>query len=181
MGSQYLRRDHSFNLSICILRSIKSNTSDSLADPDLLPVVMWMVTAFVSVVTEQGNIDQTLWGINLLLTSLATTMTVNALATGLLVFRILRVFRQVKSATTSDQISVGITGDTKLRSIIFVIIESGMALFVIQLARVLITIPSLAVTVAEGNAFQFIVSVHEMLNVVISSVIATLCLLITSI
>ena len=104
-------------------------------------------------------------------------MTVNALMTSLIVFKIFRVFREVKSITTSNEKSLGIThaGGRKFRSIIFIIIESGMALFAIQLARLVIaTTPFRFRTDAEGVIFDLIISIHEMLNVVISSVIVTL-------
>ena len=55
-------------------------------------------------------------------------MTVNTLMTGLIVFRILKVFQEVKSA------SGAITGRSTLHHVIFILIESGMALFSIQLA-----------------------------------------------
>ena len=101
-------------------------------------------------------------------------MAVNALTTGLIVFRIFEVFRQVKCNTTSEEKSLGITGGRKLRSVIFVIIESGMALFAIQLARVVLA------AILPGNSevqasYSLIVPIHEMLNVITSSVIATLC------
>ena len=63
-------------------------------------------------------------------------MAVNTLVTGLIVFRILKVFLEVKATVTSVERTLGSTRGTKLRHIIFVIIESGMALFAIQLVRV---------------------------------------------
>ena len=100
-------------------------------------------------------------------------MTVNALVTGLIVFRIFKVFREVKHVTTSDEKSLGVTGGGKLRSIIFIIIESGMALFAIQLARLVVAATG-ETTNAEADIYQLIVGIHEMLNVVISSVVVTL-------
>ena len=64
-------------------------------------------------------------------------MVVNALATGLIVFKILEVFLEIKA--TSVEGMLGSSGSLKLRRIIFIIIESGMALFAIQLVRVVIT------------------------------------------
>jgi hypothetical protein len=150
---------------------------DSLADLDLLPLVMWMA-GNGSVVIVQNEVDETVWGDRLNLTSLVTSMTVNALVTGLIVFKIFKVFREIKGVATSEDKSLGITHGNKLRSVIFIIIESGMALFAIQLARVVSTA---AVTDAAYYAFQFIVAIHEIVNVIISSVSITLCLLITSI
>ena len=89
--------------------------------------------------------------------------------------KIFKVFPEIKGVTTSEDKSLGITHGNKLRSVIFIIIESGMALFAIQLARVVSTA---AATDAAYYAFQFIGVIHEMVNVIIS-VIVTLCLLIT--
>ena len=44
----------------------------------------------------QGVFLTTMWGNALTLASLIASMTVNALATGLIVFRIFKVFREVK-------------------------------------------------------------------------------------
>ena len=62
-------------------------------------------------------------------TGLTASMAVNALMTGLIVFKILKMFLKVK--TTSDELTLGSSGGTKLQYIIFIIIESGMALFAI--------------------------------------------------
>jgi hypothetical protein len=134
----------------------------------------------------QNQVGETVWGLRLALASLITSMTVNALVTGLIVFKIFKVFRKVKSVTTLEDKSWGITqaDGNRLRSVTFIIIESGMALFAIQLARV---VTSALVTVLESSAsatfyaFELIVAIHEMVNVIISTVIVTLCLLITSI
>ena len=118
----------------------------------------------------QGKIETTTaWSNILLIASLAASMTVNGLVTGLIVFKIFKVFREVKD----------VTGGRKFRSIIFIIIESGMALFAIQLARLMMVaaIGLETTTIAKENSYLFylfIVGIHEMLNVVISSVIVTL-------
>jgi hypothetical protein len=106
---------------------------------------------------------------------LTTSMTVNALVTGLIVFRIARVFREVRSITTSEEKSLGVTGGEKLRSIIFVIVESGMTLFVVQLARLVLAPPELQ-TDPENEAYNIITCIHQMINVIISSVIVALYL-----
>ena len=76
----------------------------------------------------------------LTITSFAATMTVNGLVTGLIVFRILKVFLEVKAAqaSTSVERTLDSTGGTKLRHVIFVIIESGMMLLVIQLVSIVL-------------------------------------------
>ena len=137
---------------------------------------MWMASTG-AVVIVQDQVDSPVWGNRLVLTSLITSMTVNALVTGFIVFRIFKVFREVRSVTTSEDKSLGITHGNKLRSVTFIVIESGTALFAFQVARVGITISE---TDAAYYAFQFICSIHEMVNVIILSVIVTLCLLITS-
>ena len=151
---------------------------DSLADLDLLPLVMWLATGGSLVIVPNG-IDETDWGKKLVLTSLIMSMTVNALVTGLIVFKIFKVCQEDKSVSTTSEDKSFITRRNKLRSVTFIIIESGMALFAIQLARVVVSaIPD---TNAAYYAFQFIGVIHEMVNVIILSVILTSCLLITSI
>ena len=126
----------------------------------------------------QNEFLQTSWGNALTLASLVASMTVNALSTGLIVFRIFKVFRDAKNITTSDEESLGFTGGSKLRSVIFVIIESGMALLVIQLARVVLTIIDFDISSNEnvrGAAIDLILPIHEMFIVITSSVMAILC------
>ena len=115
----------------------------------------------------------TRWGNILSATCFAASMVVNALVTGLIVFKIFKVFREVKRNTTSDERSLGVTGGNKLRSVIFAIIESGMALLAIQLARLVIVAPGVT-TFAEEDVSLVMCSMHPMLNVIISSVIASL-------
>ena len=134
---------------------------------------MWIAANCSVFIVPQGQIYISTWGYVLCLASFTASMTVNALVTGLIVFRIFKVFREVKNVTTSNEKSLGITGGRKLRSIIFIIIESGMALFAIQLARLVIYATKLG-TDAEEDTYEFVVSIHEMLNVVISSVIVPL-------
>ena len=102
-------------------------------------------------------------------------MVVNALVTGLIVFKILKVFLEVKPASVEQTLgSLNSTRGPKLQRIIFIIIESGMALFAIQLARVVIT--SLAeLQVGLGSlslriASDFVITIHQALNVILRSV-----------
>ena len=81
-------------------------------------------------------------GQTLTVTSLTISLTVNAIVTGLIVFRILKVYCKVRPTSEEQDFSVAEPGG-KLRSIIFVIIESGMTMFSIQLIRVILTIPNL--------------------------------------
>ena len=98
------------------------------------------------------------------LTGFAASMAVNTLMTGLIVFRILKVFLVVNAASTSVERTLGSTGGTKFQHTIFIIIESGMALFVIQLVRiVLANLPSAA------PYTDFIIAINQMLNVITRS------------
>ena len=109
-------------------------------------------------------------------TALAASMVVNVLVTGLIVLKIHKVFLQVNATSVEQTLgSLSSTGGPKLRHIIFIIIESGMALFAIQLVRVVIssvaeyyqaeqTPPSLLI------ATNFVVVIHETLNVIIRPV-----------
>ena len=99
------------------------------------------------------------------------SMIVNALVTGLVVFRIFRVFRGVKGTYSSNEQTLGATGDRKLRSIIFILIESGMALFAIQLAWLTVSFILLKHTGVEGG-YLLILPIHQMLHVIVISVIA---------
>ena len=108
------------------------------------------------------------WGWTMTLTSLAATMTVNTLVTSLIVFKILQVFWEVKRSLGSFSSAAG---RPNYEHITFIIIESGMALFVIHLVRIVLTILFEANT-SEGIvlAFDLVVSFHQFLNVIISSV-----------
>ena len=139
---------------------------------------MWTTSSIRGDYIGQGTLLTTLWGNALTLASIIASMTVNALATGLIVFRIFKVFREVKDKITSDEKFVGFTGGRRLRSIIFIIIESGMILFAVQLARlVLSAMVEFSTSPTENTvaAYNVTIGIHEMLNVIISSVIVTLC------
>ena len=103
-------------------------------------------------------------------------MAVNTLMTGLIVFKILKVFFEVKGTMGSFRSTAR---RPNYRHIAFIIIESGMALFATHLARIVITIllqMETSYTHQVANAFRleyafpFIVSFHQMLNVIISFV-----------
>ena len=103
-------------------------------------------------------------------------MVVNALVTGLIVFKILKVFLEVKAATSGERTlgSLSSTGGPKLQHIIFIIIESGMALFAIQLIRVVITCLIDLYWQTETQLFsivlELVICIHQALNVIIKSV-----------
>ena len=91
-------------------------------------------------------------------------MAVNALVTGLIVFQILKVFFEVNPIFV--ELSLDSTAGTKLRHAMFVIIESGMALFVIQLIRIVLSIiEELSPSLVYGNILEHVIVIHQMLNV----------------
>ena len=61
-----------------------------------------------------------------------------------------------------DQTSGAGGAEAKLRSIILIIIESGMAMFIVQLIRVVFTI-------LNTDAVFLVIGIHEMFNVIILS------------
>jgi hypothetical protein len=107
------------------------------------------------------------WIPELEVTALVASMAVNALVTGLIVFKIVKVFLEVNATSSSVERTLGTTGGTKLRHIIFVIIESGMALLAIQVIRVVI---ALLPVQPIYNTVDFIAVTNQMFNVIIRSV-----------
>ena len=103
----------------------------------------------------------------MIITGLAASMAVNALMTGMIVFRILKATAGVEP--TSVERSLGSTKGNKFRHIMFVIIESGMALFAIQLVRFVLEF--ISVPVEQGLyllvAEDFVIVINQMLNVII--------------
>ena len=103
-------------------------------------------------------------------------MAVNALVTGLIVFRILKAYLEVTKATSVER-TLGSTAaaarrGTELRHIIFVIIESGMALFAIQLVRtVLYSLDSgspVPITKSQFRVvYECVIGISEMCTVII--------------
>ena len=132
-------------------------------------LAMWIVSgagpAFIGL-SGQAPFDIVTpdWGNPLLMAALTVSIAVNALVMGLIIFRIFKVFRQVKP--TSEERNLGASGGRALRRVIFVLIESGMALFSIQLVRLVLTPVT---TNAAYNAYPFVAGIHGMLNVIISN------------
>jgi len=151
MGMQYPCHDHSFDYNLLHLATWIGGVS----------VVPSSIVQGRFVVLGRRN--------KLIIASLILSMTVNFLVMGLIVFRIFEVFQQVKGITTSNGKNLGSTGGRKLWSIMSIIIESGMILFSIQLARVVVSV-SIQAT-ADFHAFDIIVGSHEMLNGITPTII----------
>ena len=130
---------------------------------------MWMVSATSQAKWEWFVPQNISWTTDLLVTCLALSLTVNAAVTGLIVFRIMKVYLVVKP-------TLGATGGgRKLRSIIVILIESGMALFAIQLVRLVLVVISQLVnsSSAAESIVVFFITIQQMLNVIIAPVIFT--------
>ena len=144
-------------------------------DFNLWFLAIWIAQGTAPLYRVQGQWETAMWTNILVLTGLTLSMTVNVLVTGLIVFRIFKIFQEVKSCTADDQI-LGVTGGRTLRRVIFILIESGMTLFSIQLTRFLVSIVYvLTGTNATHSAFIFIFGIHEMLNVIMKSLALLRC------
>ena len=99
------------------------------------------------------------------ITGLAVSMAVNALVTGLIVFKILKLFLEVSPILA--ELTLDSTGGSKLRHVMFVIIESGMALLGIQLIRLVFSILPMVWTI---DTSYYVIAINEMFNVIIRSV-----------
>ena len=106
--------------------------------------------------------------------SVAISMAVNALVTGLIVYRIFKVFQKVHQGSTSAEKSLGVIGGREYRSLIFVIIESGIALLAIQLTRFILMLPSFLKSTPINSNLKFVYAIHQMFNVSITLVIINL-------
>ena len=118
-----------------------------------------------------NNNDANYWPNTLFITALISSMAVNALVTGMIVFRILKVTEVIRP--TSVERTLGLTKGNKFRHIMFVIIESGMALFAIQLVRVVVafiqSVPVEKPILGLEAAYDIVVGINQMLNVIIQN------------
>jgi hypothetical protein len=101
-------------------------------------------------------------GYTVTLTSLGFSLIVNAIVMGLIVFRILKVYWKIGPNVNDQTLPIG-GAKGKFWSIIFIIIESGMAMFTVQLIRVVLTILNI-------DALYYIIGIHQMFNVIIRSI-----------
>ena len=125
----------------------------------------WLASRGAEVIEQ--DILEYLWGFILNLTGLAASMAVNTLSTGLIVFRILKVFLEYRP--TSVERTLGSTRGNIPHHVLFIIIESGMVLFAIQLVRVVITsLIAMDSDPAENliDGSQIVIGLHQMLNVI---------------
>ena len=117
------------------------------------------------------------WEFTIILTNLATSMAVNALMTGLIALKIFKVYLEVKPTSVdraldplSSTAAAAQARVNRLRQIVFIIIESGMALLAIQMVNVVLTILlGVQHTNAHGllDDLSLVLGIHSMLNVII--------------
>ena len=97
-----------------------------------------------------------------IVTSLVLPMITNAVVTGLIVFRIFKVYQHAKPILHNQ----GATFRSKVRPIIFMLIESGMLLFSIQLVRLIVGVVT---TTAANLVYQPVSIMQQMFYVIIMS------------
>lgn len=140
-----------------------------------VPLALWLACANASTILPD-QILQAQWGTWMGVAAIVLSMIVNALMTGLIVFRILKVkpFTRVKPELhpSGDPLqtlsSLGSYSGFKYWSVLSIIIESGMALFCVQLIRVVLqVIDILEMTSSDVplNALEIVIPIHEILNV----------------
>ena len=129
-----------------------------------MPLATWYASDAGYTFDNQGVFGGAPWTFPVVMTSLAASMAVNTLVTGLIVFKILKVFLDLKA--NSDERTFGSMSSNsggRLRRIIFVIIESGMALFVVQFIRIMLY--NLGDAEQKQKAVNFITPINQMFNV----------------
>ena len=132
-----------------------------------MPLGIWLAAGSASYIAD-GSIRVTLWGLIATNISVTISMAVNALVTGLIVCRIFKVFRKVRQGSTSTEKSLGVIGGIKYLSLIFVVIESGIALLTIQLVRVILSFPPFFISIPINLNLKFVYVIHQMFNVSIT-------------
>jgi hypothetical protein len=177
VGSKYSRRDRSFILGNRILRSVRDSESINfhmiLSRLQFIagPLATWLVASIATTII-QGQLTAYSWEPPIILAAFSLSIAVNTLVTGLIVFRILKVFLEVKAATTSVERTLGTTwtGTKLLRNVVFMIIESGMALLFVQLVRVTLYILQIQLdgdaSDSATNGYVILIVINEMFNVI---------------
>ena len=98
VGSEYRRRDHSFIIGNRIFRSVILFSSDKVYFKSS-PLATWLAPDGPTA-SAQGQFSCASQGNTVTIASQAVSMTVNALVTGLIVFRILKAFFEIKAQSS---------------------------------------------------------------------------------
>ena len=136
-----------------------------------MPLATWLASATTNENATNEDIVN-YWPNTVFITGLAVSMAVNTLATGMIVFRILKA---TGVRPISFERNLGSSRDNKFRHIIFIIIESGMALFAIQLVRVVlgfISVPESSLirpgsSLTRVGVLDIVIVINQILNVII--------------
>jgi hypothetical protein len=138
-------------------------------------IATWLAERGALISYEKGEFLIAPWGITMILTSLAASMAVNTLVTGLIVYKILRLKMFMEYKPTLIERTLDSAGGIKLQYIVFIIIESGMMLFAIQLIRIVLTsLVDVAPVETELNLLGgliIVMGIHQMLNGIAPTVI----------
>ena len=116
------------------------------------------MASVVSVSNQPINAD---WGWILIATSLGMTLVVNVIVTGLILFRIIKVLLEAEPIWYKKLGAM--SGGRKIRSFIWVFIESAVVLFIAQ--AVLVVSTAVTVTRETNNVTTVVFSIHQMLLV----------------
>jgi len=129
-------------------------------------LIVYLATWPATITLVPTQFTNATWDTPVVLANFAASMAVNALVTSLIVFKILKLYFEVRA--TSVEPTLSSADVAKLRYIIFAIIESGMALFAIQLVRVvLVNLP-----VQSAPYFvDLVLGTHEMINGIAPTII----------
>ena len=114
------------------------------------------MASVVSVSKQPINVDG---GWILIATSLGMTLVVNVIVTGLILFRIIKVLLEVEPIWYKKLDAM--SGGRKIRSFVWVFIESAVVLFIVQAVLVVST----AATRETNNVTTVVFSIHQMLLV----------------
>ena len=88
------------------------------------------------------------------------SLAVNAVVTGLILFRIVKVYWRVEPVLYEKFLDA--TGESKFRSIALALVESAMALFALQ---VVLVVCSILATGPAGDVGNLTIGMHQMLLV----------------
>ena len=134
------------------LQSITTSSTD-------FPSAIWL-TSIGSGSVSNNQLVNANWGWSLISTSFALSLAVNAVVSGFILFRIVKVYWEVEPVLYENFFYA--TGGSKFRSIAIAIIESAMALFALQV--ILVVCSSIATGPADevGN---LTIGTHQMLLV----------------
>jgi hypothetical protein len=132
-----------------------------------VPSAIWLASiGSASVVKNQ--LENASWGWVLLSTGFSLSLAVNAIVTGLILFRIVKVYWEVEPVLYQKML--GATGGSRFRSIILVLIESAFALFAVQ---VILVVCSSVTNVTTSEVGNLMIGTHQMLLVSVHLLLAS--------